>query len=280
VGTALARFNRSASSRRTGQLMCLLGDPKVRVSIEAQAPVARRSAPRNGAYEEEGRQLAFLAAYLDVMGRTKETEALHSAARNAIAECQQSAWSGLPIALDHSGPTLRQAVLEWLCKLGTIPAYHWMTFADLVSAKDSGTRCFACGQSVQELSFRLRVVAAGSRNMHICPRCGLIEDRPAKMRRIGLTIEEEMACLHRSLPRGGWAGLLLFRPHVGRHKSRLWPADKDGKPLPGAAIFDPGEPRGAGQMQLYMMEGASLSFARAVYLPRLDRRAGGRGRAV
>lgn len=265
VGAALARFNSLASSRRKGQLMCLLGDPKIRAHTGTHATIMRKLNRRNRVHEENQRQLAFLAAYLDMM--PLQQGALHAAARDAIAECQRSAWSGLPNAPTSppSGSVFRQAMLEWLTKQGTIPAYHWMKFADPVSAKDSSFRCFACDQSAQEVNFRLRIVGAGSRTVYICPRCGLIEDRPAKMERIGITIKEGMAYLHRAPTAVEWAGTMLYRPNVGPNVSRSWPSAEDGQPLSRIEIFEPSESRGAGQLLLFMIEGASLSMARAVY---------------
>lgn len=267
LGRALARFNHSASSRRTGQLMCLLGDPDLRVSIRAQTPVVRKSPPRKGTPQNEHRQLAFIAAYLNTMMPKRESKALHAAARDAIAVCQRRAWSGLAIDApdEPSGAAMRQAVLEFLCKHGTVPVHHWMGLAYPVSTKDSGARCLACGQFDREVSLRLRVLGAGSRKMQLCARCGLTEDRPAKMGRIGLTIEKDMACLHLLPPRGGWAAALLIRPHVGAPVFRPWPAAEDHKPLSTMPIFDQGEPQGAGQLLLFMMEGASLWVARTLY---------------
>ncbi len=267
LGRALARFNHSASSRRNGRLLCLLGDPDMRVSTRAPPPVIQRSSPRKGTPQNEHSQLAFLAAYLSMMMPKRESKVLHAAALDAVAACQRRAWSGLAIDApeEPSGAAMRQAVLEFLCKHATIPAYHWMDFAYPVSATESGTECLGCGQSELEVSLRLRVPGAGSRKMQLCPRCGLTEDRPAKMGRIGLTIEKDMACLHQLPPRGGWAATLLFRPHVGATVFRPWPATKDHKPLSRMRIFDQGEPQGAGQLLLFMMEGASLWMARALY---------------
>jgi hypothetical protein len=269
LGRALARFNHSASSRRTGQLMCLLGDPDMRISTRAWAPGGRRSPPHKGTPQNEHGQLAFLAAYFNTMVPKRESKALNVAARDAIAACQRRAWSGLAIDTpdEPSGAVMRQAVLAFLCQHGTIPAYHWMDLAYPVSMKDSGTWCLACGQSDRVASLRLRVLGAGSRKMQLCARCGLTEDRPAKMGRIGLTIEKDVACLHLSPPRGSWVAALLFRPHVGAPFFRPWPAADDHKPLSAMQIFGTGEPHGAGQLLLFMMEGASLWVARTQYGP-------------
>lgn len=267
LGTALARFNHASSSRRTGQLMCLLGDPGVRIATRAQPSPALRRSPRRGRshLDAHQQQLAFLAACVETMVPSEEQKATHTIARDAIAACQRSAWSGLPLAPDDpSGRAMREAVLAFLCRHGTIPAYHWMKLASPAGAKDSSARCLACGQRDREVSFRLRVVGAGARAMHICPRCGLTEDRPAHRGRIGLTIEDGVACLHRLHVQEDWSGALLFRPLVGPNVSRPWPAAKDGRPASRAPIFDGDAQRGPGQVQLFIMEGASLLFARAV----------------
>ena len=92
LGKALARFNRSASARRTGQLMCLLGDPDLRLSTTVRLPAVRTPLLRNGTSLNDQRQLAFLAAYLDTIAVKHESKATHAAARNAVAA--PSGWRG------------------------------------------------------------------------------------------------------------------------------------------------------------------------------------------
>lgn len=272
LGKALARFNHSASSRRTGQLMCLLGDPDLRIFTKTRVSRGRSSRPRKGTPQSEHCQLAFLSAYLNTMVAKRESRAMLVAAKKAVNTCQRRAWSGLDIEMpeEPSGSAMRQAILEFLCNQATIPAYHWMDLAYPLSTKDSGSRCLACGQYDREVTFRLRVVGAGSRKMQICPRCGLTEDRPAKMQRISLTIENSIAYLHLVPPQGGWAAALLFRPYVGTPAFRPWPADKDHKPIAGVRIFDQGEIGRAGQLLVFIMEGARLWVARTLCGPGLD----------
>ena len=170
---------------------------------------------------------------------------------------------------------MRQAVLDFLCAHGKIrsvaaPAHHWMGLAYTVSAKESGTRCLACDQPDREATLRLRVLGAGSRKIRLCPRCGLTEDRPAMMERIGLTIAEDRACLHLSPPRSAWTAALLYRPHVGNNICWPWPACEDNKPAPAMPVLNQ-DIAGGGQFLLFMLEGAALGIARAPFVPNLDR---------
>jgi hypothetical protein len=265
LGQALARFNNAAASRRTGQLMCLLGDPELRVSTVA--PPFRRSASGETTPREEQRQLAFLSAYLDTIVPKRESKSALTSARRAVSACLRKAWSGSAIDAPHepSGTVVRQAVLRFLCRHGTIPTYHWMDLAYPVGSDDSGSPCLTCRQTTREVNLRLRVLGAGSRKLQLCPRCGLTEDRPATMGRIGLTFKEGVAYLHGSAPRGPWAASLLVRPHVGQPTFHPWPAGEDGRPLFEMPIFAQRELQGAGQLLLFMIEEASLWMARAQY---------------
>lgn len=85
------------------------------------------------------------------------------------------------------------------------------------------------------------------------------------MERIRITIERGRACLHGVAPRGGWAAAVLLRPYAGAPVFRAWPAASNSKPVSAMSVFGHGVPRGAGQLLLFMMEGASLRVARAPY---------------
>lgn len=265
LGKALARFNRSTSARRTGQLMCLLGDPDLRVSTQVRAPVLRRLLRLQESPHDDDGQLAFLAAYLGTINSKRESKASLAAARAAVAACQRRLWSGLPITPDEPlAAAMRQSVVEFLCMHRILPTKHWIDLAYPVSEKESGSRCFACDQFDREVSFQLRVIGAGARKMKICVRCGLTEDGPAKLGRVSLSIEREVARLSLSPPRRGWAASLLFLPNVGGPVVRRWPTAAGGEPASMTTLFPPGEPRRAGQLLLFLIEGASLWFARAV----------------
>jgi hypothetical protein len=271
LGKALARFNRSASARRTGQLMCLLGDPDLRVFTQVRNPVLRRAPRHERSLHDYDAQLVFLAAYLSTIDPKEESNASLAVARDAVAACQRRVWTGLETAADEpAAAVMRQAVVQFLCMHRTIPSKHWIDLAYPVSEKASGSRCFACGQFDREVTFRLRLVGAGARKMKICIRCGLTEDRPAKAQRVSLAVDRDVARLSLSPPRGGWTASALFLPNVGSPVVRRWPTAEDGKPASMTPIFEPSAPRGAGQVLLFMIDGASFWFARAVCNPVLD----------
>lgn len=272
LGESLARFNRSAPARRTGQRMCLFGDPELRIHAARPHAVIQRPPRADRAAQNENSQLAFLSAYLSTMPVRPEYRELHAVAVQATTACQQLMWSGMEIDApgESAGATMRKVVLEFLSTNSThrsvngVPAYHWMDLAAEMKAKDLDSRCL-CGQPDREVSFRLRIPGAGSREIQLCIRCGMTEDRPAKSRRVRITIKKSTASLHIDPPQGGWAAMVLIRPYVGELVVRPWPADKDGQPKPSMRIFDQAEAPSPGQLVLFMMDGTTLWVARTLY---------------
>jgi hypothetical protein len=264
LGRALAVFNRSAPAQRTGQLMCLLGDPEMRLPARGRAAAGRTVVPREGTSPEDQRQLSFLAAYLDTIGSKSSTHTAQAEARRAVALCQQRAWRGLAIDApdEPAGSAMRATMLAFLCAHGTIPAFHWMEMGFPMSATETGERCHACGQSDREVSVRLRVAGAGSRKLVLCPRCGLTGDRPATWPRCGLVRNAKTVEASMTSPPDAWAGRLLLRTYTGTPRSRPWLAAADGRPLRSMQIGERKKLKGTGQLLLFMMSGASLYVMR------------------
>lgn len=277
LGTAVARFNHGKQARRTGQLLCLLGDPDFRLRpgpLRVSGLRATSDRPRPPAGER--RQLAFLSAYLEATEPKPASQAAQETARISVGMCQRLAWRGLAIDApgETAGAVMRAAMLDFLCAHGTIPAYHWMALGhpERSAASDSG--CLVCGQPDSEVTLRLRVEGAERRLLTLCPRCGLTEDRPVSAARLGLAVDGRMVCLQRPPAPGRGAAALLFRPLAAPAYARRWDAGAAGRPVPVMPVFDGDGPSEAGQLLVFAMEGAALQVGRTPYVPRLKGAAG------
>ena len=277
LGRAVAQFNHGHRARRTGQLMCLLGDPAFRLAPSPRtAPALRRErgpgrphpAPSSAGVAGH---LAFLAACLEVTDLKPGSEIAQETARRAVAVCQRLAWEGRTIDSpgEVAGATMRTAMLDFLCAHGTIPAYHWMRLGHPVRAASSGC-CLACGQPDSEVVLRLRVPGVASRRLTLGPRCGLTEDRPVGVARLGLAVAGPLVRLHRPAASGHAAAVLLLRPHAAPATARRWDlfAQKEGAPA--MAVFEANGLREAGQLLLFAIEGAALHVGRTPYGPGLS----------
>jgi len=252
--------------------MCLLGDPDLRLFPAGPRALALRPAPtRPRPRAEDRRQLAFLAAYLDVTDPKPVSRTTHAAARSAVTACQRLVWSGLAMDApgEMAGAVMRSAMLDFLGTHGTIPAYHWMSLGHPLHARESGRTCAACGQPDSEVVLRLRVDGSASRRLTLCPRCGLTEDRPAAAGRLDLAVSGRFALLRPSADVGALTGALLFRPHGRPAYGCPWQPSGEEPSRLAMQAFNEGGPAEAGQLLLFVMDGAALQVARTPYGPTL-----------
>jgi hypothetical protein len=279
VGEALGRLLRSATARRIGLRMCLLGDPRVCFPATEPGPRSKRKPTSRPAEATETRGkraddlggLAFLRAHLlerlpylsDELGQSAQ------AALDEIEAYECAVWRGVPLPAveEMHGHPMRSAVLDCLCALGSVPALRWMNLARSFRAEPSGERCFGCGQRTEALVMRTRVAGAPARRMLNCPRCGFVEDRSVRAGAIPVAVREGSTVrLQGPLPDANWAARLVLDPPLASLKKCWeWPAGPDGKP---AAVFEPPEPWPVGPLRLafFRMVGGDLSISCARYV--------------
>jgi hypothetical protein len=286
VGRALARFNHSSSARRLGYRLCLLGDPRVRVTAKAQAATRRRtnkpskrlSVQPTPSINKSLLEIPFLRACLTPEGRPEMTSfpvtelAAKEEAITSINSYELAAWTGAPLEekSDSPGPVMRRSVINYFLQKRGRLSDDWLHLVANLKASSNPAFCFTCGRLTNTLLASLRIPGAARRRLVICPVCGVIEDSPEHAR-LSLSLKAgSVVRLGGELPIKHWtAGLYLASTSAAYSSWYDWPAAVDTCPV---EVFAPPEPWPPGPLRIGVIM-MWKSFVAVVSLPGRGRKA-------
>jgi len=242
IGEAVARFHRSLPPDSVAGRLCLLGDPRVRLSVKTDVECLTSNGRVPGSLQADPPEarppaaielnhlskLSFLRACIRqaISGENAEPPEAALQALKAIDGYEAATWQGLPLegAAGLPGPLMRQAFLRYFfahCKL----LNDWTHFAQMSESSASGKPCFVCHKRTATFEGRFHgVQGVVPRRVTTCPRCGIIEDVPANWD-ISLAIHASTRTIHLSGKLHGHTCIARAVSCFGRSCRRFdWPA--------------------------------------------------------
>jgi len=253
VGEAVARSNRSALARSRRFRLCVLGDPRVRLTaarMEIADPVATSITVPERVIErrdDDLEQLGFLR-YLYGITAPRGPDvppAIADGWAQAMRAVQDAELAWLQGRSREAEPTLHRTVLADLVQRGPLLYHGWIRSAH-VEAEADAVSCPACRHPHHRAtrfvaSFRAGVVPP--RRVSFCPACSVTEDAPLASD-LALGFRDGAFELTGDRPRERWSAALVIveQGQIARH-TLPWPADEEGRPV---ARLVPPEPLPAG----------------------------------
>lgn len=239
VGKALAKFNASLNSRRQGNRMCLLGDPRLRLpkvnsnSQHKQQKILNIESVQPTLAEDIREVMLLRACMTEAVSRASgDLLPVAKEALEAIQVYEYAGWRGITVEgqPDAPGPAMRRSVLQYVFCRGKL-LESWLPFARTYRSISSSTQCFVCGQRTNTLIVNFRIPKVSRRRISICPCCGVIEDAPIKSNITFSIFNKSIVKLEGSLPKEKWTvGLLLQSSLPSDYISLEWPTDSNGSP--------------------------------------------------
>lgn len=280
IGRALARYNRLPQIIRSGQQLCLLGDPRTRCHTQAALSDSQTQTPSQImkigeplSYAKEGSSgdpqpdymgVSFLRAYLREQMKLESMRPAFVEAYSSVEQYEWDSWNGVPLenVEGASGRRMRECVMNAIFLSGSRLSKFWDRFTESVTTTKNDELCVTCGQlSVTNIA-RLRIPGADARRRKSCVRCGEVEDAPLTSPRLLIgqsgtvaTVKCEISSQHRTIG-------VLVDPRYGPARSGLfWGSDSDSGGLPDLSLPYP-LPSGLLYLSVVVIAGASVSMAR------------------
>ena len=182
AGEAVARFNRSDWAARTGDRLCLIGDPRFAFESRPELPPLPAPAPAVQAApvrqpDPARARLDFLDEYLTAARAARPAGDDEDFARAAAAlhMCRAAP----PHEADAAAADMRTAMMTYLLAGGTMPSKIWLSFATPVQAARRAAACLCCGRRATRIEFVAELRDGPRRRLVNCPRCGIVEDAEA-----------------------------------------------------------------------------------------------------
>ncbi len=182
VGIALARHNRKVEPA-TGNWMCLIGDPRVKLPAAPSMFLAGRFIALEDTLErkEIAEQLAYLRAYITNVKHSRHGtyEDHYEAAIAALENCEREIHCLVPLRNGGEGSLqrFRRTLLDFLCGRWPVTAMTWMELAESAESLGSSV-CSVCRRTAEIMLWKLWTPGAPRRITTKCPNCGFSADVP------------------------------------------------------------------------------------------------------
>jgi hypothetical protein len=276
IGIALSRYNRLDGISRTGQRLCLIGDPRTRLShpdlvcsYSSQEIAQLEYVSDNANFANEPPRpdlpgIALLQAYVNSHVKQGFSFSEISDAQEQIADYQMCAWNGGNVEDECNliGENMRIAILKVALQSGSRLSKYWEQFNSRVFSMKENLPCPNCGQDLTSIVADLRVLGAETRRRRTCVCCGEIEDAPLGFPELSIQREGTVVNVRCAIPERARTLAFLVDPKNTKARSgSLWEKNVHGKNCPEIKLTT-SLPSGLLYFSALAISGASIAMAR------------------
>lgn len=273
LGSAVAKFNRSADAAQSNVTFAVFGDPGIRLSSSTRtilkkltiAPKPCGKASTRREQRTAASDIAFLSSYMT----------------NAALNCPESLLPIMNVALQQAetykhlllngmavegfpsspGPPLRKALTEFLIRRGVTISIDWLNLAEC-RRKVGLHVCQGCNANATRYRAPLRGPGSHARELIYCGNCGVIRDAPWGFSAALIFDGDRKLSIAGDVPNGWSATLRLGSQNDSESRGFPWPIDPSGSLHPSFDIPSEG-PQLVNRLSLILMRGASLAVLSA-----------------
>ena len=232
LGEAATQYLETYS--KLGTRLCLLGDPKTRISTLDEAPPVLHFEPLLPLKRIRKLQanLQFMRAYVEA-GLPKSQDMYSPEDLKALAAIEASEKSlKMNLGFEETYSDMLATTLDVILRRGVVPSHDWFSFAYSKERTVHHIGCEMCGASAQEYEIPLTLASGWERRFVICPVCGIVEDAPVAAPRFKLIYNKRGQVQLSGFPQGAlWsAAFVVAPPRTENRVSWQWSADAKGDP--------------------------------------------------
>jgi hypothetical protein len=245
VGKALALFNNSNEAKKFGRnRMCLLGDPRVRIPVresnsidlEQRAVVINKNAKfKETTHAKPSPDLKteffdFCFTNLKNLTSDEQEVSIINQVLAKISEYEIGSFR-IPDMVDNSAKLSMQiAIMNYILDHRSQFYHAWLLLADKFSTRNSTRTCQICKQMTNITKVRIKLSKEFSRNLIMCPNCGILKDSPSSFN-LELLLKDKTIKLIGKLPQKNCTIKVVAATSDDNWTKWDWPSDGNGKLL-------------------------------------------------